>query len=142
MENSSLARQVPYSGISLQKAATTTGAGTTADVSGIHGALVVELLNAGTGSGVGTLIGSYDKVTWYGIRYAVLSTGTAGTPTAPIAPTAAPSTAVTAITVAAAGSAGAAQLVNLLDYYPFVQFNIATANAGVSLSVTLHGLPV
>lgn len=139
MEGASLARQVPYQGIALQRAATATGAGTTADVSGLHGAQVVELSNTGTGSAIGTLLGSFDGVNWYTIRYSVLGSGT----TSPVSTTASqPTAAVAALTVAAAGSAGAIQIITLLDYYPKVQFSISTANAGCSLNATLHALPV
>jgi hypothetical protein len=138
MEGASLARQVPYQGIALQRAATATGTGTTADASGLHGAQVVELLNTGTGNALGTLLGSYDGVNWYGIRYAVLASGT----TSPVTPTASPVTTIGVLSIAAAGSAGAIQLITLIDYYPKVQFSIGTANAGCSINATLHALPV
>jgi hypothetical protein len=113
----------------LQAATTTDGNGTPADVTGLAGAMVVELNNAGTGTTNANIEGSFDGTTWYACGYQQVDG------------IAAPARATAAISVAATPFA---HVYALLDQYNRIRCRMSSSSVGPGpqLTATLRALPV
>jgi hypothetical protein len=111
----------------LQAAATADGNGTPADVTGLAGAMVIELNNTGTGTTNANLEGSFDGTTWYACGYQQVDG------------IAAPARATAVIAVAATPFA---HVYALLDQYNRIRCRMSGSAATPTLTATLRALPV
>ena len=111
--------------LALQSAATANGNGTSANVDGFAGAVVVEVVETAGGTCTLNLEGSFDGSTWYALGYSQVDN------------IASPARAVAAIAVAASSS----HVYNILDTYKLIRARIS-ASGGESLTVTLRAYPV
>jgi hypothetical protein len=118
-------------------AATANGIGTTVDVEGYNGAIIIDVWNTGTGSATFAVEGTDDQgVSWWGIGVDVMATGTAvsGGSNAGVPAAAGSLTRAANIALAASGSAGAAQRIAVLD--PAVQMRCRISATSGTIAVT------